>query len=432
MPTLLRALAAGLTASAFVVACGGGGGGGSSTTPAVVPTTGSGAPGVTSTASPATSPTAGQQAAAVSVVDYFTAQTIGSASVTVDGAPLTHALSTGLHTLVVTAPGYATFNGAIQVPGGAANRTVKLFPVSPSMTAWLAQIDADRAANGAGAVQLDDMLSIAAYDHAGRSSDSGLLRALRPAGVQPEHALAAAGLDDARSGRHRRGLRRLGRRGKRDDGGAYRAAAPGRRRLPNEPESLAGHYCNIVWPLHNWVGLALLSAPGGATQYGTYYDQEFGELYGVYDTTVPPAAASAGSLSFAGANGSTLGTGYVATLATPAPIAIATLNADPRCASSCPAADQWYPSAGNTFFSAGTWTFTTALSSSQLTFPELSSNVAGLFDGAAIDADAWPGATVTPATYTGSTWNVTTSVARYPASVESGRLVPNGPEILPR
>lgn len=432
MPTLLRALAAGLTASAFVVACGGGGGGGSSTTPAVVPTTGSGAPGVTSTASPATSPTAGQQAAAVSVVDYFTAQTIGSASVTVDGAPLTHALSTGLHTLVVTAPGYATFNGAIQVPGGAANRTVKLFPVSPSMTAWLAQIDADRAANGAGAVQLDDMLSIAAYDHAVDQATQGYFAHFDPQGFSPNTrslllGSMMQGLEDIAAGYA-------------GWAGAESAMMAERTALPHQDaadcqtssESLAGHYCNIVWPLHNWVGLALLSAPGGATQYGTYYDQEFGELYGVYDTTVPPAAASAGSLSFAGANGSTLGTGYVATLATPAPIAIATLNADPRCASSCPAADQWYPSAGNTFFSAGTWTFTTALSSSQLTFPELSSNVAGLFDGAAIDAVAWPGATVTPATYTGSTWNVTTSVARYPASVESGRLVPNGPEILPR
>jgi hypothetical protein len=39
---------------------------------------------------------------------------------------------------------------------------------------------------------------------------------------------------------------------------------------------------------------------------------------------------------------------------------------------------------------------------------------------------------VPPATYTAGTWNVTTSVARYPAAVGSGRLVPNGPEMLGR
>jgi uncharacterized protein YkwD len=423
MHVLQRSLVAGLTASALLAACGGGGGG--SSTPAAVSGAGSAAPATPPASSPA------QQAAGIAVVDYFSAQTIGSANVSVDGAP-PHALAAGLHVLVVTAPGYATYNGAIQVPGGAANRTVKLFPVSPSMTAWLTQINADRAANGAGTVQLDDMLTIAAYDHAVDEATQGYFAHFDPQGFSPNTrslllGSMMQGLEDIAAGYA--------------TWAAAESAMMGERTaLPHQDaadcqtssEGLAGHYCNIVWPTHNWVGLALLSAPGGATQYGTYYDQEFGELYGIYDTTVPPAQPSSGTLSFAGANGSTMTTGYVAALPAPAPIAIATLNADPRCTSMCPAADQWYPSATNAFFSADAWAFTSALGSAQLTFPELYANVSGLFDGAAIDAVVWPGGTVTPPTYTSGTWNVTTAVARYPAAVETGRLVPNGREMLGR
>lgn len=365
-------------------------------------------------------------------MDYFTAQAVGSASVSIDGAAATRGLSAGLHTLVVTAPGYATFNGAIQIPGGASNRTVKLFPVSPSMAAWLTQINADRAANGASAVQLDDMLTIAAYNHAVDEATQGYFAHFDPQGFSPNTrslllGSMMQGLEDIAAGFP-------------TWAGAETAMMGERTALPHQDaadcqttsEDLAGHYCNIVWPTHNWVGLAILSAPNGATQYGTYYDQEFGELYGIFDATAPPAQASAGTLLFAGANGSSLTSGFVATLQIPAPISIATLNADPRCTSMCPAADQWYPTASNAYFSADSWPFTAALGSAQLTFPELYSNVSGLFDGVAIDAAAWPGGTVTPPTYSSSTWNVTTSVARYPAAEENGHLAPNGPEMLAR
>ncbi|MGA2396216.1 MAG: CAP domain-containing protein [Candidatus Lustribacter sp.] len=435
MHALLRSLAGILTTSAFLAACSGGGG--STPTPAGVSTGVSGTPAAPSTTGPSPSPapasTPAQQTVPVSVVDYFTAQAIGSASVSVDGAAAGRSLSAGLHTLVVTAPGYAAFNGAIQIPGGAPARTVKLFPVSPSMTAWLTQINADRAANGAGAVQLDDMLTIAAYDHAVDEATQGYFAHFDPQGFSPNTrslllGSMMQGLEDIAAGYP-------------TWSGAEAAMMAERTSLPHQDaadcqtssEALAGHYCNIVWPTHNWVGLALLSAPAGATQFGTYYDQEFGELYGAYDTTAAPAqAATGGTLLFAGANGSTQTSGYVAALPAPVPIAIATLNADPRCASTCPAADQWYPTATNVFFSADSWPFTAALGSAQLTFPELSSSVGGLFDGAAIDAVAWPGGTVTPPTYGSSAWNVTTSVARTPAAEETGRLVPNGPEMLPR
>jgi uncharacterized protein YkwD len=437
MHARFRSLAAVLTTSAFLTACGGGGG--ASTTPAV-PTSGlsaggtsaSGTPGASSTTSPAPTPTPPQQTVPVSVVDYFTAQAVGAANVSIDGAPAGRSLAAGLHTLVVTAPGYATFNGAIQIPAGAPNRTIKLFPVSPSMAAWLAQINADRAANGASAVQLDDMLTIAAYDHAVDEATQGYFAHFDPHGFSPNTrslllGSMMQGLEDIAAGYP-------------TWSDAEAAMMAERTALPHQDaadcqtssEDLAGHYCNIVWPTHNWVGLALLAAPGGATQYGTYYDQEFGELYGRYDTTVPPTQASTGTLLFAGANGSTLATGYVATLPPPAPISIATLNADPRCTSMCPAADQWYPTATNADFSADSWPFTSALGSTQLTFPELYTNVGGLFDGVAVDAVAWPGGTVTPNAYGSSSWNVTTSAARYPASATGGRLVPNGAEMLAR
>jgi hypothetical protein len=177
-----------------------------------------------------------------------------------------------------------------------------------------------------------------------------------------------------------------------------------------------------------------VSAPGGATLYGSYYDQEFGEFYGVYDTTVlpvEPAPGTTGSLQFE-TNALALtgsATGYVSTMQTPVAIPIATLNADPRCLTSCPTADQWYPTPTSGSFTSA-WMLTTSLASGTLYFPELYSNVSGLFDGAAIDAVVWPGGTVVPATYTAGTWNVTTSEARTPASEQTGALVPNGPEMF--
>lgn len=439
MHAFVRAAAAAVMTSVFLAACGGGGG--SSTTPSTpfVAGSGSGAPGTSTPAtSTPTSTPASQQTVAVSVIDYFTSQSLAAASVSLDGTPVLQtnggyspSLAAGLHPLVVSAAGYATFNGAIQVPGGAASRTVKLFPVSASMTAWLAQINADRAANGAGAVQLDDMLTIAAYEHAVDMATQGYFAHFDPQGFSPNTrslllGSMMQGLEDIAAGFT-------------TWSGAEAAMMAERTALPHQDaadcqtssESLAGHYCNIVWPTHNWVGLALLSAPPGATQLGTYYDQEFGELYGVYDTSVAlTGTTAAGSLQFAGQNGSTITSGYVSALQAPVPIPIATLNADPRCASTCPAADQWYPTPANAFFSNDAWLFSGALGPAQLTFPELYTNISGIFDAAAIDAVVWPGGGVTPPAYTGSTWNVTTSAARYPAADLSGRLVPNGPEMM--
>jgi len=437
MHTRFRSAVVVVLAGAFLAACGGGGGG--SSTPSITASVTSTPAGANPTANPTATATPQQQTVPVAVVDYFTAQAISSATVSIDGSAVTQtngsygrSLGAGLHTLAVTAPGYASYNGAIQIPAGASNRTIKLFPVSPSMSAWLTQINADRAANGAGTVQLDDMLTIAAFDHAMDQATQGYFAHFDPNGFSPNTRSLLLGS-------MMQGLENIA-AGFSNWSSAEGAFMAERTALPHQDaadcatssEDLAGHYCNIIWPTHNWVGLALLAAPNGATQYGTYYDQEFGELYGSFDTTAPPAQASSGTLLFAGTNGSSLTSGFVAALPVPAPISIATLNADPRCASTCPAADQWYPTATNAFFSAGAWAFTNTLGSAQLTFPELYSNVSGLFDGVAIDAVAWPGATVMPPTYGSSTWNVTTSVARYPAATETGRLVPNGREMLGR
>jgi hypothetical protein len=51
----------------------------------------------------------------------------------------------------------------------------------------------------------------------------------------------------------------------------------------------ARNYCAVIGPFHNWVGLAITSGQSPAQNSSgsvTYYDQLFGDLYGMVDTTV--------------------------------------------------------------------------------------------------------------------------------------------------
>jgi hypothetical protein len=339
----------------------------------------------------------------VSVVDYFTGAPVSLAMATVDGAPagsgasLCFTLATGVHPVSISASGYATYNGAVQLPGGAMTRTVPLFPVGPSLAGWLALVNADRQANGAPPVQLDDWLTIVAWDHAVDMAVQGYYAHFDPHGLAPTTRSLLLGSMVM-------GSENL------DVGSASYADAETafmveKSQLPNQSpsdcandDSLAGHYCNIVAAPHNWVGLAVADVP--QSQYGTYYDEEFGDLYGYYDTTVIPAQPALGttaSLSVVPAPGQTFQYGAVEALSTPVPIPIATLNADPTCASMCPSTDQWYPT--TTTQAVETLApFSPDLSQNQIVFAAIYTNEPA-FVGAAAYAAFWAGGNVTLETY---------------------------------
>jgi len=375
----------------------------------------------------------------MSVVDYFTGAPI-SAAVQVEGANVAgsggvYVMSPnpGLYALQIRADGYATYNGAIQLPGGVTTRVIKLFPETPAMSAWIAQINADRAGSGAGAVQLDDMLSIAAFDHAVDMAMRGYFAHFDPHGFAPTTRSLLLGSMLV---------------GSENIAGGFSTWAVAEQAFMNERSALpnqspadcvlsgaeAGHYCNLVAGSHNWVGLAIANV--SSSLYNFYYDQEFGDLYAIYDTSVvqpEPALGFQASLAIADASGATVTGGYLGTMSAPQPISLATLNADPGCLSSCPAVDQWYPL--KTGFNGATPPFALNLSQNQLYFALSTVSALNVFVGYGSYAAYWAGGNAQPDQYFNPALSVhTQDVQRRALSNEQGLLVPNGPrfEPLPR
>jgi hypothetical protein len=364
----------------------------------------------------------------LSVVDYFTGAAIPNVTATLDGTNISGptgtvtlpALTTGLHTLAVTANNYATYNNAIQVPGGTTTRTIPLFPVSSALSGWLAQINTDRAANGAGPVALDDGLTIAAFDHAADMGVQGYFAHFDPIGYAPttRSLLLGAMLEGAEN---------------LADGYSNWTAAEAafmaeKSQLPNQSpadcaqfDSLAGHYCNIVSGPHNWVGIAIAQVSGGTVNY----DQEFGDLYGYYDTTVTPAAPAVGtstSVAFAAANGATLSSDLTASLSTPVAISIATLNADPTCSTQCPAADTWFP--GNENF-INAFPLPISFTTQQIYFGQLQVGGVAPWSGFGANLAAIAGGSaLLPPTYTNAAFNVTSQLQIMSPNARAGRIVP--------
>jgi len=342
-------------------------------------------------------------AATIKVTDYFTGSPVTGATATVDGAQTAFSgtlcvasLATGLHPVVIAATGYATYNGAIQLPGGQTSRTVGLFPVTATMASWLALVNSDRSANGAAPVALDNGLTIAAWDHAVDMGTLGYFAHFDTNGFAPTTRSLMLGSMVMGSENIASGYATF-----QDADAAFMAEQAS---LPNQSpsdcaadDSLAGHYCNIVASTHNWVGLA--AANVGAS--GLYYDQEFGDLYAYYDTTVSspePSAGAAVSLTMLPASGQTFSSEYIQTMPAPTPISTATLNADPTCASSCPSGDAWYPSGSDFVGGNGPAPFAPSLAAGQIVFLALDTNVAA-FVGAGGYAAFWPGGTVLPNSY---------------------------------
>jgi len=368
----------------------------------------SSSPTITSTASETPGTT-------IALTDYFSGAPVTGATVIVDGVATSASgtlhltPSAGLHTLSVTASGYATYNGALQIGSATAiaTRTITLFPVNPLLAQWLAQVNVDRAAAGEPPVALDDMLTIAAFDHASDMGVRGYFAHFDTHGFAP--TTRALLLGSMLMGSENIGA---GYASWNDVESAFVAE---RQLLPNQTEAdcataasaATDHYCNIAAPAHNWVGLAIVAVPG--SPYGTYYDQEFGDLYGVYDTTaISPLAAlgSTVSLELAPANGAAFLSATIATMPAPVPIPIATLNADPACSSQCPPQDQLYPtpSAGTSSGSPVQLTLTT----NQLDF--VAQNVStSTYVGAGSWALTWAGGTVTPDRYANLADDVTSA-----------------------
>jgi len=336
----------------------------------------------------------------IHVVDYFTGAPV-DATVTVDGSPAgtSLCLADGVHPIAVSASGYATHNDAIQVPGGAQSRTVQLVSVTPSLAHWLALVNSDRAANGAGALALDNGLMIAAWEHAADMGLVGYVSHWDPQGFAPTtRALmlgamvmpaenVAAGTDTYVA--------------------AEQAFMAERSMLPNQSpndcatnDDLAGHYCDLVWPSHNVLGLAIADVP--QSPYVNYYDQEFGDLYAYYDTTVigpePKAGASAPLMLIPGP-GQTFSSEFVQTMPAPTAISVATLNADPVCASACPAGDLVFPTGNTPLTATGPTAYTPTLSPGEIVFVELSTSVQTFFGAASVYAAFWESGTTTPTGY---------------------------------
>ena len=223
----------------------------------------------------------------VTVVDYFTGKPV-DATATVDGASAGAELpcltvASGVHPIAISASGYATFNDAVQVPGGATSRTIKLVPVTPSLASWLELVNSDRMANGAGPLQLNNGLMTAAWDHAVDMGEKAYFAHFDPHGFAPTTrslllGSMVIGAEDIAVGQPTYVQ-------------AEATFMAERLNLPHQSPSdcatdydLADHYCDIITPSHNWLGLGIADVPG--SPYKTYFDQEFGDLYGYYDTTV--------------------------------------------------------------------------------------------------------------------------------------------------
>lgn len=98
------------------------------------------------------------------------------------------------------------------------------------------------------------------------------------------------------------------------------------------------------------------------------------------------------------ASGQTYADAYFATMPVPTPISIATLNADPTCASSCPANDQWYPTAGSQVGGSEPAPLQPSFAQTQLVFAAIDTATA-TFEGSSAWAAFWPGGTVMPDSY---------------------------------
>jgi hypothetical protein len=126
----------------------------------------------------------------------------------------------------------------------------------------------------------------------------------------------------------------------------------------------------------------------------------------------------------AAVSGTKLSGYFMNAMTAPSAISIATLNADPRCVSECPGADQWWPSDGP---SVGASPFELALDLDQIYWPSLQAQIPAVVWGA--QAAIWAGGNVLPDRYNDPSLRGVQAALRAARSSEPPALVPNGTEM---
>ena len=218
--------------------------------------------------------------AAVTLVDLDDGRLIASASVRLVGAPPGAALTPlggGAFSLTAapgatvaieaTAPGYATATLAVSAPAaGAPAAKVRLAHMTPEVSAWLTQVNADRARAGVSTVTLDEALVEAARAHAAEMSAKGYFSHYDLGGYTPADRCAFAGAQLC--------MENLA-YGQPDALSAQAAFMAERASCSTTCPPSAGHYVNLISPA-DVVGLGIASGaqPGGGPVRVRFYDQE--------------------------------------------------------------------------------------------------------------------------------------------------------------
>jgi|GEM_PF-5112807 len=171
---------------------------------------------------------------------------------------------------------YCAYNSGITIESGHdATRSVRLMRITAGQRAWLARVNAERAANGAPAVAFDETAQEAATEHARDMAERGYVSHWDTNGLKPYQRYA-----------------RLGGVGVVDENvaGGFDSWAAAETAFMAERARRGSHYANIIDPTHRWVGLAEAHVRGNDT-----YDEEFVTMGAVFDPATVPESVSVGT-----------------------------------------------------------------------------------------------------------------------------------------
>ncbi len=206
----------------------------------------------------------------------------GSAVGGSDGSFSLASVPNGLQQFQLSAPGYATYNTGVTLDASAKDLgTLKLHHLSNAESTWLALVNSDRAAYGNAPVAFDQVAYQTAAQHAADMAANDYFSHEDPAGRKPyvRYALQGGiGFDSE------------------NIAAGFASVTDAESAFMSEAASKGGHFLNIEDVAHDWVGLARATAPpGAASAYGSYYDQEFVNIAGIWDPTQIPTSVPAGS-----------------------------------------------------------------------------------------------------------------------------------------
>ena len=227
------------------------------------------------------------QEVALTVQDFDSSRAIASASVRIVGAPAEGArvvslgegafgISAPSGTLLavdVSAPGYATATVGIVTSAEEPSR-IRLSRISPEISRWLRQVNADRATAGAPPIVLDETLIEAARAHAGEMAVRGYISHYDTRGFSPSDRCALAGAQMCSENLAW---------GHPDALSAEAAFFGERTQCAQSCPPSAGHYVNLI-SRADIAGLAITTGAlhdhGIGAPVGRFYDQEFAQRVG--------------------------------------------------------------------------------------------------------------------------------------------------------